>query len=109
MKKVLADYLEELEGGIKGDNIPGYNEFWKDRIAMKPYGVGKSGGLRVISYHTDSEDQIIPAIIYPKVDLGNPSHQMMTEASDEIRNWLAAEDLSSPTTQPPTSEDDQQG
>jgi hypothetical protein len=89
--------MKELEKGIKGDNIPGYNEFWKDRLAMKPYGVGKSGGLRIISYHIDSKDLIVPAIIYPKVDRGNPSHQMMIEASDEIRNWLTSEDISPPT------------
>ena len=80
--------MKELEKGIKDDNIPGRNEFWKDRIAMKPYGIGKRDGLRIISYHVDSEDLIIPALIYAKVDLENPTYKMMVEAIEEIADWL---------------------
>jgi hypothetical protein len=55
---------------------------------MKPYGIGKSGGLRIISYNAVPQDLIVPALIYAKADLENPPHQMMVEAAKEIREWL---------------------
>lgn len=88
MKSDLKSYLADLEGGIKGKNIPGFNELWKDRIAMKPYNIGERGGLRFISYHTPPETFIIPALIYAKSDLDTPPYRLLIETISEIRDWL---------------------
>ena len=80
--------MADLERGIKGKIVPGCKVLWKDRIAMKPYNIGKSGGLRIISYHVPDEELIIPALIYAKSDVENPPHRMLIEAIAEIRDWL---------------------
>ena len=97
MKSEIKAYIESLEKGITGDNIPGFNELWKDRLAMKPYGRGKSGGLRVISYHTPSVNVIVPALIYAKSDTENPPHELLVRTVAEIRTWLTPETPDKPT------------
>lgn len=88
MKSDLKSYLTELEDGIKGKNIPGFNELWKDRLAMKPYNIGERGGLRFISYHTPPENFIVPALIYAKPDMDDPPHKLLAETISEIRDWI---------------------
>jgi hypothetical protein len=88
MKSDLKSYLADLEGGIKGKNIPGFNELWKDRLAIKPYNIGERGGLRIISYHNPAEAIIIPALIYAKSDMENPPNKLLIETITEIRHWL---------------------
>jgi hypothetical protein len=89
MKAALRSYLISLEKGIRGKNIPGFHELWKDRIGMEPYGIGKSGGLRIISYHAPPGRLIVPALIYAKKDLENPPHQLLAETVAEIKLSLA--------------------
>ncbi|MDR3557529.1 MAG: hypothetical protein P4L55_22455 [Syntrophobacteraceae bacterium] len=75
-----------IEGGIKGENMPGFN--WKDRLAIKPYNIGERGGLRFISYHNPAEAIIIPALIYAKSNMANPPNKLLIETISGIRHWL---------------------
>jgi len=48
IKTDLKKYLKNLKQHLPGDRIPGYSGLVKDRIALKPYNIGKKGGLRII-------------------------------------------------------------
>lgn len=81
----IKNYFLELEAhGIMGNRLVGKPRFWKDRVPMKPYGIGKSGGMRVISYFEQGTDIIVPAMIYLKSEMENPEPEWFVEAAREI-------------------------
>lgn len=65
------DGLRELqarlaENPVAGDVVPGTGGFRKARVEDPRRGKGRRGGLRVIYYHFDEDDQIWMATVYDK-------------------------------------------
>ena len=82
----LRQYLSDLGvHGVSGKQIPGHNAFWKDRLPLRPYNIGKSKGLRLICYYTAQHPAIIiPALIYLKSELEAPTVQMLNDLKKEL-------------------------
>lgn len=84
LKPELKAYLEGLESHApRGDQIPGHRSLWKDRLGMKAYRIGKSGGLRIIMYF-DGSGEVFPAMIYFKRDIAQPTKKEIDAATAEI-------------------------
>lgn len=82
-KDDVIDLISEVEKnpGI-GESVPGYGsgfDIYKLRGALKSYGIGKSGGLRLI-YFYDKQDLIL-LYAYSK-------RQRSKEPRQEILDWL---------------------
>jgi mRNA-degrading endonuclease RelE of RelBE toxin-antitoxin system len=56
----LDAYLKSMKNQLPGNRIPGHPNLVKDRIALKPYRIGKSGGLRIIYYHAMGASIVFP-------------------------------------------------
>lgn len=86
MIPVLNDYLQNMESrGVRGKIMERHNNLWKDRIALKPYGIGESGGLRIISYHASGDPVIIPVLLYSKREMKSPSKDLLKKCLKEVR------------------------
>lgn len=85
MAPILKDYLVAMEEhGAKGDLIPRYGNLWKDRIAMPPYRIGKSGGWRIVSLVKEEEKTIIPLFLYYKRDKADITEKEVKAAIREL-------------------------
>jgi len=73
----LKNYLKKLKNRLPGNRIPGHQNLVKDRLAMKPYKIGKRGGLRLISYNVADTLSVFPLLICSKSDMPNPPHEMV--------------------------------
>jgi hypothetical protein len=72
LKQEFGQFLDLTEAlGVQG--TPLGNGLFKERLAVKSKGKGKSGGLRVISYHdvilTKQDDTVYLVAIYDKSEL----------------------------------------
>lgn len=84
----LKTFFLSLEtNGISGNRLVGRPLFWKDRLPMKPYGIGKSGGMRIVCYFEPDSTLIVPAMIYLKSEMQNPDPAWFTEVAREIAEW----------------------
>lgn len=84
----LENYLKKLKNCLPGDRIPGHPNLVKDRLALKPYNIGKKGGLRLISYNVADTLYVFPLLIYSKSDMPNPPNKMIVEAVRELESVL---------------------
>jgi len=85
-KPELKAYLEELEKcAPKGTQIQRNRKIWKDRLGIKSYKIGKSGGLRVLMYF-DGLNLVCPIMIYYKPDLAQPTDKDIRNAIEELLN-----------------------
>ena len=95
IKDDIRKYIEEFEvTGPKGKQIPSKNVpgkenkqgFYKDRLPLEPYNIGKSGGLRIICYcNPCNPSTIILSMAYLKSELENPTNQMVKKFLREIK------------------------
>jgi len=92
MKADIRKYLEHLGTGPKGKRMPGYPFLFKDRLPLKPYGIGKRGGLRIICYHDDSTSDIFPLMIYSKSVTSEPKKEMLMRALSELESVIEIEE-----------------
>ncbi len=72
LKQEFGQFLDLTEAlGVQG--TPLGNGLFKERLAVRSKGKGKSGGLRVISYHdvilTKQDDTVYLVAIYDKSEL----------------------------------------
>jgi hypothetical protein len=96
IKEDIGKYLRELEvSGVKGVQIPSKSVpgkqnkhgFYKDKLPLEPYNIGKRGGLRLICYRNPAESSpIILAMVYLKSELENPTNQMFKNFLSEIKS-----------------------
>ncbi|MCP4346949.1 MAG: hypothetical protein GY795_15655 [Desulfobacterales bacterium] len=82
----LENYLKRLKKYLPGNRIPGYPNLVKDRFALKPYKIGKKGGLRLICYNVPDTPPVFLLLIYAKSDMPNPPHKMIVDAVKELEN-----------------------
>lgn len=81
LKSELTDFIDNTQAeGVQGISLGG--GLFKARLAVKSKGKGKSGGLRIISYHdvilAKSEDTVYLVAIYDKSDLSTMEVRQIT-------------------------------
>ena len=98
--RVLPGYLDDDEYGLlqrvllanptKGDVMPGTGGFRKLRWQDKRRGKGKRGGIRVIYYFLDADQQIWFLTIYDKDEISDLTPVEKKQLKDAIRAELKA-------------------
>lgn len=88
-ERAITAAINELAGSPNsGDRIPGFSplRLHKARLPLKEYGIGKSGGLRVILLvHAE---QVLFVTIYYKGDYRS-EHDITTKVKTSLREILA--------------------
>ena len=84
----LTNELQELGKELAknpetGTNL-GNNTF-KVRLAVKSKGKGKSGGMRVITFHVSENHEVYLLTIYDKSEFANVDDKDLKEQIDEIK------------------------
>lgn len=60
---------------------------------MKPYSIGKRGGLRIICYHDDRTSDIFPLMLYSKTMMSEPTREMLMRALSELESVIEFEQI----------------
>lgn len=89
----IKKYISQLENtGPRGDRMPGYPFLFKDRMPLKAYGIGKSGGLRIVVYHQEDSPLVCPLLIYHKSNMEQPADKMIVNAIKRLESLLQEEE-----------------
>lgn len=93
LKKELQTFQKSLlENHLLGQKIK--EDIYKVRLAVKSKGKGKSGGMRIITYNIQREEnevRIYLLSIYDKSDLSNISDKFLTTLTKDINKELETE------------------
>lgn len=94
LKGELASFTEEVKENPEMGTLIKENTY-KHRLAVESKGKGKSGGLRIITYHVEfvSEDlcRIFLVSVYDKSDLENIPDHILDDLVQDIQDELEEE------------------